>query len=79
MSGVINTKKFPLLNVQGKEIAVVSLEHLWADVYGLKYKRTDEHPQSAQWTDAIKQAIAESEFFKARILGLRLINDLQSN
>lgn len=79
MSGVINTKKFPLLNVQGKEIAVVSLEHLWADVYGLKYKRTDEHPQSAQWTDAIKQAIAESEVLKARILVFRLIKDLQSN
>ncbi len=56
MSEVINTKKFPLLNVQGKEIAVVSVEHLWADVYGLKYKSTDENPPSAQWADAIKQA-----------------------
>ena len=79
MSGVINTKKFPLLNVQGKEIAVVSLEHLWADVYGLKYKRTDENPQSAQWADAIKQSIAESEMLKARFVAFRLIKDSQSN
>lgn len=79
MSGTIISKKFPIMDEFNQEIATVALEHLWADVYGLKYKRTEKNPSCLQWTDAIRKALTEAEILKARQVVFRLIKDSYSD
>lgn len=78
MSTII-AKKFLVTDKSNQELGTVSLEHLWADVYGLKYKRTDNKAVSAQWAESIRDALAEAEIQKARLVVFRVIKDEYSD
>ena len=69
------SKKFVVADKSNQELGTVALEHLWADVYGMKYKRTDKKSVAAQWTDGIRNALAEAETQNARQVVFRLIQD----
>jgi hypothetical protein len=77
--GKIYSQRFAIMNSASQEIAVVSLEHLWAEVYGLKYKRIQEGSTQEQWRDAITAAVLKSQSLNARSLIFRLIKDAHSN
>lgn len=72
MSSEIKFKKFPLVNSANEDLGVVTLEHLWADVFALKLK---VHKEEAlvQLNDVIKDALKIAEDFRARLVMYRLI------
>ncbi len=67
------SKDFALVGDAGQEIGAVVLEHLWADVYGIKIKKTESHPDVSQWTSALALALEEAELRSARQVMFRLI------
>lgn len=75
MSNTILTKKFIIQDDLSQEIASVTLEHLWADVFGLKYKRILNNPTPSQWGNAFREALLEAKILKARQVAFRLIKD----
>ena len=75
MTNEILTKKFLISDKQNQEIAYLTLEHLWADVFGLKYKLISNHPTSTQWSNALKDALVQAKVLKARQVAFRLIKN----
>jgi GNAT superfamily N-acetyltransferase len=66
------SKKFALLGQSGEEIGAVVLEHLWADVYGIKIKKTQQPTRTDQWTQGLVEALQEAQVKAARQVLFRL-------
>ncbi len=79
MNGTFFSKQFSVLDELDREIAIVVLEHLWANVYGLKYRRKEKNPTDTQWAAAISKALVEAKKLKARQVIFRLIRDAHSD
>jgi hypothetical protein len=77
MGNTILTKKYMIHDDLNQEIAFVTLEHLWADVFALKYKRilNNPTPTPTQWSNAFKEALLEVNTLKVRQVLIRLIKD----
>lgn len=67
------TKSFPLVGNASQETGAVVLEHLWADVYGIKIKKANSLTDIVQWEQAIRLALQEAKLRDARLVMLRLI------
>lgn len=65
------TKKFSLVGETGQEVGAVVLEHLWADVYGIKIKEA-ELINAAQWERAFELALQDARSRSAREVILRI-------
>ena len=72
MKGDIKFKKFPLVNAAKEELAKITLEHLWADVFALKMKVLNREAIS-KLSGVIHEVLKESNCFKARLVMFRLI------
>lgn len=78
MSSKITFKKFSLFDNKNEEIGAVTLEHLWADVFGLRIKRTEKAALASQWESAFQEALVQAQIFNARQVVFRLIKDKHS-
>lgn len=67
------TKKFPLINEVGQEVGIVVLEHLWADTYGIRIKKTEFSTRIDQWMQALHLALTEADALSAEQVLFRLI------
>lgn len=72
MNGDIKLKKFPLVNAANEELAKITLEHLWADVFALKMKVINMEAVP-KLSGVIQEVLKESNNFKARLVMFRLI------
>ncbi len=72
MNGEIRVKKFPMVNSSNEDIAKVTLEHLWADLFALKIKvfAMEAVPSLGE---VIQKALLEASKLKARLVMFRLI------
>lgn len=73
------SKKLSLTNELGQEVCILSLEHLWADVYGIKYKRVAETISVTQVLGGIKNLLFDLDRKTVRQVNFRLIKDRNSN
>ena len=78
MSSKIIFKKFSLYDNNKEEIGAVTLEHLWADVFGLRIKRTEKATLAIQWQSAFQEALLQAHIFNARQVVFRLVKDKDS-
>ncbi len=78
MSSEITFKKFPLFGSQNEELGTLTLEHLWADVFGLTIKRTGLTSVASQWEGVICEALGQAQIFNARQVAFRLMKDKDS-
>ncbi|MGZ3775620.1 MAG: GNAT family N-acetyltransferase [Pseudobdellovibrionaceae bacterium] len=74
MNSEIKFMKFPLVNSENEDLGIVTLEHLWADVFALKMKIHKEEAL-VQLNDVVKKALKMAEDFQARLVMYRLIKD----
>lgn len=73
------SKKLSLTNQLGQEVCILALEHLWADVYGIKYKKLVEAISVSQVIDGIKNLLSDLDRKTARQVNFRLIKDRDSS
>ncbi|MFZ3229825.1 MAG: hypothetical protein WA160_06445 [Pseudobdellovibrio sp.] len=78
MSNKIIFKKYLFFDSKNEEIGTVTLEHLWADVFGLRIKRTEKFSLLSQWESAFQEALVQAQIFNARQVIFRLIKDNDS-
>lgn len=72
MNSEVKFKKFILMNSENEDLGIVTLEHLWADVFALKMK-IHKVEALAQLNDVIKEALKLAEDLQARLVMYRLI------
>lgn len=73
MDDRITSKKFPLLGPLGEDLGAVTLQHLWADVFALRFSVLDFAGISALYS-VLPQALAEARIRHAKSIAIRLVN-----
>jgi GNAT superfamily N-acetyltransferase len=74
MSDRITSKKFPLLGPMGEDCGAVTLQHMWADVFALRFSVLDSAGISAL-NSAVPEALAEARVREAKSVAIRLVKD----
>lgn len=73
-------KKTLLTNDIGQDVYLFTLEHLWADVFGIKYKKlVEEDISGCKKIDGIKRLIRDLDAKEVRQVNFRLIQDSHSD
>lgn len=68
----ITSKKFPLLGPSGEDVGGVTLQHMWADVFALRFSVLDSAGLLVLKA-AVSEALSEAQARKAKSIAIRLV------